>query len=244
MKDNFSVQAAAYAAYRPHYPAEMIKYILSFVSSKDAALDLATGNGQVAAALAPFFNKVYATDISAKQLDNAKKEHNIYYSVGRAEDTGFQDEAFDLITVAQAVHWFEFDAFYREIKRILKPDGLFAILGYGLLQTNEAADAVIWRLYRDILGNYWDAERHYIDENYTTIPFPLQELEAKSFNNKFTWTFEQLIGYFNTWSAVQHYIKEHGNNPIDLIKDELKAVWQASEQQVNFPLLLRMGRFA
>lgn len=243
MKDNFSAQAAAYATYRPHYPKEMIQYIMSFVAKKHTALDLATGNGQVAAALATYFDAVYATDISVKQIENAQIAGNIYYSVGSAEETGFKNNSFDLVTVAQAVHWFKFDAFYKEVERILKPDGLFAILGYSLLQTNAVADAVIWRFYQDILGEYWDAERHYIDEHYTTIPFPLHEIETEKFYNHFTWTFEQLIGYFNTWSAVQHYIKERGENPVDQIKDELKKVWEASDKQVTFPLLLRLGRF-
>lgn len=243
MKDNFSAQAAGYATYRPHYPPEMIQYILSYTAGRQKALDLATGNGQVAAAIAPYFSEVYATDISAKQLENAKKAHNIYYSVGSAEDTGFKNQSFDLITVAQAIHWFSFDVFYPELRRILKPDGLFAVLGYGLLSTNPAANAIIQHLYKDILGTYWDAERHYVDENYTTIPFPLQEIATEKFYNHFTWSFEQLIGYFNTWSAVQHYIKEQGKNPVDSIQQELRAVWQASDKQVIFPLLLRLGRF-
>jgi ubiquinone/menaquinone biosynthesis C-methylase UbiE len=243
MKDNFSAHAAAYATYRPHYPKKMIQYIMSFVPEKHAALDLATGNGQVAVALAPYFDTVYATDISAKQLENAPAVSNIYYSVGSAEQTGFENNSFDLITVAQAVHWFNFDSLYKEVERVLKPNGLFAILGYGLLQTNPDADVLIWKLYRTILGKYWDAERHYIDENYTTIPFPLHEIESEKFYNRFTWTFDQLIGYLNTWSAVQHYIKTQGENPIDSIKDELKVVWEASDKQVTFPLLLRLGRF-
>lgn len=243
MKDNFSTQAVAYATYRPHYPQEMIQYIMSFVAEQHTALDLATGNGQVAKALAPYFDKVYATDISAKQLENAQAADAIYYSVGSAEETGFENNTFDLVTVAQAVHWFKFDTFYKEVARILKPNGLFAILGYGLLKTNPDADALIWRLYRDVLVAYWDAERHYIDENYATIPFPLQEIETEKFYNRFNWTFEQLIGYFNTWSAMQHYIKEHGKNPVDSIKEELKVVWEVSDKQVTFPLLLRLGRF-
>jgi ubiquinone/menaquinone biosynthesis C-methylase UbiE len=242
-KDNFSGHAADYANYRPYYPAEMIQYIVSFVNDKSTALDVATGNGQVAVALAPFFKEVYATDISAKQLENAKTAPNIYYSVNRAEATGFEADAFDLITVAQAIHWFNFGAFYTEARRMLKPDGVLAVLGYGLLYTNKEADTIIRSLYKDVLGTYWDAERRYIDEHYETIPFPLQEIEVKKFMNSFTWTFEQLLGYLNTWSAVHHYIKEKDQNPVDIIKDELYSAWQASDKQVNFPLLLRLGKF-
>jgi len=242
MKDNFSTQAKAYAQYRPYYPPEMIAYIVSLVHDKDAALDVATGNGQVAAALSPYFKEVYGTDISAKQLQNAKTAPNVVYKEGSAEDTGFNNEQFNLVTVAQAIHWFKFDAFYAEVKRILKPDGLFAVMGYGLFSTNPETDVIINHFYKDIIGSYWDSERKYIDENYTTIPFPFKEIEAKKFTNNFTWTFEQLTGYLETWSAVQHYIKQKGSNPVDLIREELQSSWEKSDKQVMFPILLRIGK--
>lgn len=242
MKDNFSTQAKAYAQYRPYYPAEMIAYIVGLVPHRGTALDVATGNGQVAAALAPYFKEVYGTDISAKQLQNAMHAPNLIYKEGSAENTRFEDRQFDLITVAQAIHWFKFDAFYAEVKRILKPDGLFVVMGYGLFSTNPDTDVVINRFYKDIIGPYWDAERNYIDDNYTTIPFPFKEIETRKFTNHFTWTFAQLTGYLETWSAVQHYIKQNGNNPVDIIRGELQSSWQESNKQVQFPLLLRIGK--
>src|SRR6478672_8900004 len=143
MKDNFSVQANAYARFRPHYPEEMIAAIVSHVKTKNVALDIATGNGQVAQQLSPYFTTVFATDISEKQIENAAPMPNIVYKVEAAEDTEFEDDQFDLITVAQAVHWLDFDHFYREVERILKPDGIFAVLGYGLLLTNPESDVII-----------------------------------------------------------------------------------------------------
>lgn len=242
MKDNFSVQSAAYAQFRPHYPAEMIHYIMSQVKDYNTALDIATGNGQVAVALSPYFDTVYATDISVKQLQNAKQLPNIIYKEGSAENTGFANEKFNLVTVAQAIHWFKFDEFYAEIKRILRPDGVLAVMGYGLFSTNPDSDVIISHFYKNIIGSYWDAERKYVDDNYTTIPFPFKEIEAKKFINQFTWTFDQLVGYLQTWSAVQHYIKDTGNNPIDIIYNELEISWNKNDKQVIFPLLLKLGR--
>lgn len=241
MKDNFSVQAEDYSKFRPHYPPEMLEYIVSFVKSRDCALDVATGNGQVAAALAGYFKKVYATDISKNQLENAIKKDNIIYQQESAERTGFADGMFDLITVAQAIHWFDFDAFYKEVHRILKPGGVIAIMGYGLLTTNPEADSIIRHFYKNIIGPYWDPERRYIDEDHKTIPFPFEEIKAKSFTNRFTWTFEQLKGYLSTWSAVQHYIRQNDTDPLEIIEKELKDVWGKSDMQVVFPLLLRIG---
>lgn len=241
MKDNFSALASGYSKYRPYYPQEMIEYIISFVKERYEALDVATGNGQVAVELAKHFAKVYATDISEKQLENATSVHNIIYKVESAEYTTFSENQFDLITVAQAIHWFDFDAFYKEVYRILKPDGVFAVLGYGLFSTNPDTDKLLRHFYYETIGSYWDPERKYIDDNYTTIPFPFDEIEVKQFTNEFTWTFDQLIGYLKTWSAVQHYTNKVGANPVDDIHDALKISWEKSDKKVTFPLLLRMG---
>lgn len=242
MKDNFSKQAVDYSKFRPQYPDKMIEYVISFVNNKSTALDIATGNGQVAHKLSAHFKKVYATDISQKQLDNAIQSENVIYSKEPAENTSFENQKFDLIVVAQAVHWFDFDIFYKEIYRILKPDGIFTVLGYGLFTTNTDSDKILKHFYYDIVGPYWDAERKYLDENYETIPFPFEEIPAEKFENQFTWTFETLIGYLQTWSSVQHYISKNNKNPIDLIYDDLKVSWQKNDQKVIFPLLLRIGK--
>jgi ubiquinone/menaquinone biosynthesis C-methylase UbiE len=242
MKDNFSTQAVQYAQNRPQYPDALIDYICSFANGREKALDLATGNGQVARKLAGKFDSVFATDISQKQLDNAFAADNIHYKLERAENTTFEDNAFDLVTVAQAVHWFDFSIFYKELYRVIKPDGIFAILGYGLFTTNPRADTVIRHFYADIVGQYWDAERKYVEQNYQTIPFPLKEIETIPWANDFVWTTEQLLGYLESWSATQHYLKKTGINPVDLIRGELSLVWEASDKKVHFPILLRIGR--
>ena len=220
----------------------MIAYLISFVNNKSVALDIATGNGQVAHKLSPFFETVYGIDISQNQLNNAVTAENIIYKVASAENTFFKNQEFDLITIAQAIHWFDFDLFYKEIYRILKPEGIIAVLGYGLFSTNAHSDKIITHFYYNIVGPYWDAERKYLDKNYKTIPFPFEEIVTKPFENHLVWTFEQLIGYLGTWSATQHYILKNNKNPIDLIYDELKKSWQENDQKVTFPLLLRMGK--
>lgn len=220
----------------------MIDFILRFVNQKNRALDVATGNGQIAVQLATHFKKVYATDISSAQLGNATAAPNLVYLESSAERTGFGNCEFDLITVAQAIHWFDFEKFYKQVHRILKPDGIIAVLGYGLFSTNAHSDAILRRFYYEIVGPYWDAERRYLDDNYTTIPFPFDEITSPKFSNDFQWTFEQLIGYLGTWSATQHYKEKTGNDPVNLIADDLSASWEAGDKNVHFPLLLRIGR--
>ena len=241
MKDNFSAQASDYSKFRPQYPDAMIAHILSLVNPKHAALDLATGNGQVAAKLSDFFETVYATDISEDQLKHAPQLLNVIYRKLPAEHTDFDDAQFDLVTVAQAVHWFDFDLFYNEVRRILKPGGIFAVLGYGLLETNPESDQILKRFYYEIVGPYWDPERIFLEENYQTIPFPFDEAQVPKFTNAFRWNFDQLIGYLETWSAVSHYKAHHNQNPIDLIRQPLQLSWEKSDQKVVFPMLLRIG---
>ncbi|MDB5273019.1 MAG: methylase involved in ubiquinone/menaquinone biosynthesis [Chitinophagaceae bacterium] len=243
MKDLFSHQAEQYQQFRPTYPQELYEFLITCVPENKTAWDCGTGNGQVAGELAHYFKQVYATDISTKQLEQAVQLPNILYKVEAAENTSFLSHHFDLITVAQAIHWFDFSSFYKEVERTLKPDGILAVMGYALLSVDQKTDAVIDRFYHDIIGAYWDKERKYIDELYQTIPFPFQELQTPTFFQRENWSLEQFIGYLGTWSAVQRYIEEKGHNPLALIEEDLLRVWKKGESKtVTFPILLRVGK--
>lgn len=243
MKDNFSFHSKEYARFRPTYPKELFEYILPLVKEKNTAWDCGTGNGQVAGVLADYFTEVYATDISRQQLDVAIQKNNIQYSVQPAEKTSFTSQQFDLITVAQAIHWFRIDDFYTEVKRLLKPGGLLVVTGYGLVQTDKALQEIIDHFYTKIIGPYWDAERHLVDEAYQTIPFPFEEISMPVFQMSYQWSFEQFIGYLGTWSAVKHYDKQNSEGAVSLVKDQLNLAWGNTEtHSFNFRLLLRVGR--
>ena len=242
MKDNFSTHSDKYAQYRPTYPVELFEFIMSQVSNRKMAWDCGTGNGQVASQLTNYFEQVYASDISAQQIEHAQKHSNIIYSVQPAEKTNYPDKSFDLIVVAQAIHWFNFEKFYTEVKRALKNDGVFVVLGYGKAYITAEIDAIVEKLYNGIVGPYWDKERKYIEESYQTIPFPFQEVETPQFVNTFSWTFEHFVGYLKTWSAVKHFIKQRGYDPLDDIYEELSYSWgNVATREVNYPLLFRVG---
>lgn len=243
MKDNFSTRADRYAQFRPTYPEALFEHLSQLSPGKEAAWDCGTGNGQVAQRLAAAFQNVQATDISRQQLDNAIVLPNIHYSLQPAERTDFPDHSFDLITVAQAIHWFDFDAFYAEVDRTLKPGGILAVIGYNLPRFNSAVDTVIDGFYRNVIGPFWDKERRYIDENYRTIPFPYADLPSPGFTIDVKWSFDHLIGYIETWSAVKHYQKQKEENPVALVEPGLKAAWgKASRLSGRFPILLRHAR--
>ena len=242
MKDYFSGHASDYARYRPTYPDELFDYLYEQVPNYDAAWDCATGNGQIAVRLAERFTRVYATDLSTNQLAQAPQQSNITYRVATAEEVSFGHQRFNIITVGQAIHWFEFDRFYEVVNKTLHKDGLLAVVGYGKHTISPEIDAVVNRLYRDILREYWDYERRYIEENYRTIPFPFEEISAPAFEQSLRWSYPDFVGYLNTWSAVKHYVRQNATNPIDLIEAELKQAWGDEKRTVRFPIILRVGR--
>lgn len=243
MKDNFSSQSDLYAKYRPSYPQAFFDYLNSIVPNKQNAWDCGTGNGQVAFELAKTFECVFATDISQSQIDNAMQANNIFYSVQPAEKTNFPNQQFDLMVVAQAIHWFDFEKFYAEVKRTAKSDSVICAVGYGLMEISENIDPLINEFYENVLGYYWDKERRYIDEQYQTIPFPFEEISAPRFAIKRSWALEHLIGYLNTWSAVKHFVQRNKFNPIDDFRERLlHEMGEKNEQEVRFPLLLRIGK--
>lgn len=242
MKDHFSSQSGRYAKFRPTYPSDLFDYLNSIVPNKEAAWDCGTGNGQIAGELAKTFDSMYATDISQSQINNAIQKDNITYSVQPAENTDFDNQLFDLIIVAQAIHWFNFEKFYVEVRRTAKKHATLCVVGYGRVTISEQIDRIITHFYSNILGDYWDKERTYIDENYATIPFPFEEMETPAFENTHHWSLEHLVGYLNTWSAVKHFINQNGHNPVNEVEAELKQHWEEAEvKEVTFPILLRVG---
>lgn len=240
-KDNFSRQSVDYAQYRPGYPQELFNWLYSHCAGYEAAWDCATGNGQAAVRIADKFKVVYATDISISQLENSIKKENIIYQEGKAEETAFKNDSFDLVTVAQALHWLDHKRFFSEVQRVAKNGALFTAWGYGLLSISPGIDDLIHKFYNNIVGPYWDKERRHVDNNYSDIPFPFEELPCPVFAMHYHWTVEHMIGYLHSWSAVQHYIKDKGANPVDIIKDDLAKVWGDGERPVTFPIFMRAG---
>ena len=246
MKDLFSSGSQLYQQARPSYSAEVIQEILNHVPERGFAWDCGAGSGQFTQLLTPYFDHIVATDISGKQLQHAPYFDNVSYQIQRAEQTTFTAQSFDLITVAQAIHWFDFDAFYHEVNRTLKPTGVFAVIGYGLIHIeNQHINDMVQNLYRNKLDGYWDVERRYIDEEYQTIPFPFEEVKTATFKMQYQWSAAQLLKYLSTWSAVKHYDdKNHGDRDYSHPLLELAEVLTDEHEDltIEFPIFLRIGR--
>ncbi len=243
-KDLFSKQSDLYARYRPTYPRELYEYILSFVKEKNIAWDCATGNGQAAIVLADHFKKVIATDISATQIDRAIKKDNIEYSVCSAESTPFEENTFDLVTVAQAYHWINWKEFKNEVSRVCKPGAIIAIWVYFRnMPGDKKVDDAIFSFYENVTRPYWDEARKYVEEKYATVEFDYDLLPVKEFETTLNWQREDMIGYISSWSAIQKYIKVNGHSPIPIIEEEINKLWHEGEvKKVSFPIYLKLGR--
>ncbi|MEM1174003.1 MAG: class I SAM-dependent methyltransferase [Pseudomonadota bacterium] len=243
-KDYFSSVASDYSSYRPGYPPGLFDYLASEAPSKGLAWDCATGSGQAATMLADYFEQVTATDGSQAQLDSAEASDTIEYRQELAENSSLADHSVDLITVGQALHWFDLEAFEQEADRVLKPGGLLAVWSYAVLSSEPAIDRVIQRLYDDILGDFWTHERRMVEEGYGSVQFGFEELTAPEFAMRADWDLRHLAGYLSTWSAGKRYEETRGENPLLLVADELQRAWgdAARSVSIHWPLTLRVWR--
>lgn len=242
--DHFSAHAADYARARPGYPPELFDWLARQCPTRDLAWDCGTGNGQAAQGLAAHFRQVHATDLSADQLSQAAAHPRIRYHAAPAEASALPARSCDLVTVAQALHWFCNESFYAELRRVLKPTGLFAAWTYTLLKGEPALNALIEDFHREVVGPWWPPERRWVDLGYREMPFPCADLPTPEFEIRREWNLEELLAYLRTWSATQRCIEATGRDPCLELGARLKSIWPTAEQKktIIWPLALRCGR--
>ena len=243
-EDHFSKQSEKYAQFRPHYPDELYAYLASLAPGHSLAWDCGTGNGQAAIGLAKHFDKVYATDASAEQIALAYAHAKVDYRVEPAEHVSLGTASTDLVTVAVAIHWFNFDEFYREVQRVLKPNGILAVWTYSLTEISPEIDQLINQYYGEILNGYWPERIHYLEERYETIPFPFEEIVPSSFVMEINWDLIQLAGFLDSWSATQRYKAQMRHHPLEIIWPKLTVAWgnENEPRLIRWPLHFRIGR--
>ncbi len=243
-EDHFSKHSRQYAQYRPQYPNEIYAYLASLAPGHSLAWDCGTGNGQAAIGLARYFDKVHATDASAEQISLAYAHEKVDYHVEPAEHVSRDTSSADLVTVAVAIHWFDFDKFYREVKRVLKPNGVLAAWTYSFSEISPEIDPLINRYYFEILAGYWPERIRYLEQRYETIPFPFEEIMPPSFVMEINWNLIQFAGFLDSWSATQRYKAQRGDHPLDRLWPDLRAAWgdETEPRLIRWPLHFRIGR--
>ncbi|HKE49634.1 MAG TPA: class I SAM-dependent methyltransferase [Rhodanobacteraceae bacterium] len=249
-KDHFSGHATTYREARPQYPDALFDWLAAQAPSRGLAWDTGCGNGQASVALAERFARVFATDPSASQIGNAEARPNIDYRVEPGEQCSLPPASADLVTVAQALHWFDFARFFAEAERVLKPRGVLAAWAYADCRVTPAIDVLKDRVYVDYTGEYWPPERAFVEAGYRTIAFPFgdgapfEEIAAPSFEMRVDWDAAQFLAYLRSWSATQRYIKANGADPVSIVERELLAAWGDPDatRPVRWDFHVRCGR--
>lgn len=241
----FSTVAREYANFRPGYPPELFAWLARVSPSHEAAWDCGCGSGQASVALAGHFSVVHATDVAPEQIAAAKAHPRVRYSVAPAEHCGLPDRSMDLVTVAQALHWFDVGAFYAEAARVGRRGALLAVWNYPRPQFGDVElDRRFFTFYSEVVGPYWPPERRHIESGYRTLPFPFEEIPAPDFGTELSWDLEQVAGYVSSWSATARYRKALGADPVPLLRASLGEVWPARDSSVpvRMPIGLRVGK--
>jgi SAM-dependent methyltransferase len=239
----FGASAASYANFRPHYPAPLFVWLAQHSPANLRALDIGCGNGQASRPLCAHFTQVLACDCSFAQLAATEPQPNLQLLLADAQELPIAPACLDLITVAQALHWFADAAFFAQISRLLKPHGLFCAWCYGLLSVNPALDRIIEQLYYQTLRGYWPKGRSSVDCGYSDIAAPFPRLQLPAFAMQQNWSLSQLLGYLGTWSAVQRYARQLGVDPLNALLPALRNAWGDPQQShnVSWPLHFLAG---
>lgn len=243
-KDHFSQVSGGYACYRPVYPPALFRYLVAIVPARDRAWDCATGTGQAALALRRYFREVIATDASREQIARAPVARGIRYRHAPAVDSGLENTSVDVVTVAQALHWFHGPAFFNEVRRVLRPRGILAAWCYQLARVDDEIDALVWHLYDHLLRDFWPPERVLIERAYADIDFPFSEVRTPRFQMTAHWDLPRMLGYLRTWSGVIRAQAHTGRDPVSVVEPNLRAAWvdPTRRRLVRWPLTLKVRR--
>ncbi len=243
----FSTVAREYAKFRPGYPPDLFAWLAGAAPALDAVWDCGCGSGQASIALAGHFSRIHATDVSAEQIAAATPHARVTYSVAPAESSGLDTASVDLVTVAQALHWFDVQAFYAEAKRVARPGGLLAVWTYPRPQfAASELDRTLFDFYRNVAGPYWPPERSHVDAHYATLPFPFEKLQHPEFALSFHWSLAQVLGYVSSWSAMARYRKATGEDPLPRLGQALAPLWpgEGGTALILMPIVLLVGRLS
>jgi ubiquinone/menaquinone biosynthesis C-methylase UbiE len=242
--DHFSSVSAAYSAFRPRYPRALFEFLTAVAPRHRLAWDCGAGTGQATVNLAEYFDRVIGTDISAEQIARASRHEKITWLVCPAESTPLASGSVDLVTIAQALHWFDHARFNAEVRRVGAPRAVIAAWAYGAPLMDGEVGAVLRRAMFDTLGPYWPPERRHVYDEYRSIPFPFERIASPVLSLEEEWSAAQVAGYVRTWSATTKYRAAHVEDPVVAIERELAVVWGDPDRprRIAWPLIVIAGQ--
>ncbi|MGO4378296.1 class I SAM-dependent methyltransferase [Pseudoduganella sp. RAF53_2] len=239
----FTKQSDAYRAARPGYDPQLFAWLAELAPGRALAWEAGCGSGQATIDVAKHFDKVIATDVSQPQIDRAPAAANVSYRCEPSQQSSLEAGSVDLTLVAQALHWFDIDGFYNEVRRVSKPGAPLAVISYNLLEASPQVDVLIHKLYNEVLNGYWAPERAHVENGYRSIPFPFQRIETPAAMLTAQWDLKRFMAYLESWSAIQTYKEKNGADPLAPFRDEFARCWGDPQRlmTINWPLSVRVG---
>lgn len=209
-RERFSAGAALYARHRPSYPAELFDWIAATtaVPRGGVAVDLGCGTGISTRLLAERGYEAVGVDPNETMLDQARRAGGGRYVRGEAAATGLPDASADLVTVAQAFHWFDIPATMRELHRVLRP-GRLTVAYWNVRDPSS-----------DFMRDYDDALRRFSRE-YAILDKPVEttaaikraagveDVREAEFGCRQAFDLEGLLGRAYSSSYVIHGVADH-----------------------------------
>jgi SAM-dependent methyltransferase len=242
-RDRFAALSSDYARYRPRYPERLFAYLASLTAGRGRAWDCATGSGQAALGLTPYFRQVIATDPSEWQISNAVRHEKIVYVVSGAGRVEIESGSVDLVTVAQALHWLPHDEFYKEVRRVLRPEGIIAAWGYSFIRGPAPVQKALEEFHEEVIKPLWLPENRLSDEGFVSLPFPFEELTPPPMTMEARWDLNHLAGFLSSWTVVQRYKEQQGVDVVEPLLERLRPAWGDPGRRLRFswPIKLRVG---
>lgn len=243
-------QADKYALARPRYPSELLEQVRTLTDPCRLSVDVGCGSGQLTIPLADWSEAVIGVDRSPEQIRAATKHHRVTYHAGDAYELPVENETVDLLTIAQAMHWLDMPRFFAEVKRILRPQGTFAVLGYAVprLQHPEMEKS-FKHYYYDILGSdkepgepgcYWDVSRPLLDRGFAKTSFPFHHVARCWHEDHRSMALGSFADYLKSFSAYQTYTRKN-EDPLPTLLNELRAAGNIQDSEsidISIPFFL------
>ena len=242
-KDHFSAVAAEYANARPEYPSALFDWIARVAASRALAWEAGCGSGQATRGLAARFGRVFATDPSAAQIAQAGAPGNATFAVEPAERCSLPDAGVDAVCVAQALHWFDRDAFFAECARVLRPGGVLLAWGYQDIVVPAALQAAVGA-FADDIRPYWPAERTLVDTAYAGFEWPFPAIAAPAMAIEADWPLSRLLAYFSSYSASRRLREATGIDAVARHADAIAGAWGDADatQRLHWPMFVHARR--
>jgi SAM-dependent methyltransferase len=236
--ERFSNRVENYVKYRPDYPREIIGWLTAqgALEQDTIVADIGCGPGISTRMFLENGNRVFGVEpnsaMRAAASEYLKPFPNFKLIEGSSENTNLNDASIDLVTAAQAFHWFRPEPTRKEFERIIKPGGHAALI-WNIRQEETTPFLIEYeRLIRDHSADY-QAVRHNNIGDEEVAQFLGPDMRAATFDNVQEFDFDGLLGRLLSSS----YMPADDDARYPAMKDALRALFAKHEQDGKIQIL-------